>query len=117
MKSQKLEPKHDTNIILQQAGPNLLEIVTFNAFSPVEASDVFVIQSVSGGGSTFDYLAFYSTSFQLIFLRGRTHVRIKGQNLIFYLESYATTYNIYFIRQRTLPRFLVHYTGVWITLT
>ena len=43
--------------------------------------------------------------------RGRTHIRIKGQNLNFYLESHAATDNIYFIRLRSLPRNLVHYTG------
>ena len=49
-------------------------------------------------------------------LMARTHVRIKGQNLNFYLETHATTYNIYFIRLRIQPRFLVHYTGVWMAL-
>ena len=46
-------------------------------------------------------------------LRGRTHVRIKGQNLNFYLETHATPHNIhatphniYFIRLRILPRIL-----------
>ena len=48
--------------------------------------------------------------------RGRTHVLIKGQNLNFYLETHATPHNIYFIRLRILPRILVHYTGVWMTL-
>ena len=54
--------------------------------------------------------------FRLQPLRGRTHVRIKGQNLNFYLETHATPHNIYFIRLRILPRILVHYTGVWMTL-
>ena len=47
------------------------------------------------------------------FLRGRTHVHIKGQNLNFYLETHATPQsihatpqNIYFIRLRILPRIL-----------
>ena len=46
-------------------------------------------------------------------LRGRTHVRIKGQNLNFYLETHATSHNIhtiphniYFMRLRILPRIL-----------
>ena len=46
-------------------------------------------------------------------VRGRTHVRIKGQNLNFYLENHATPHNIhatphniYFIRLRILPRIL-----------
>ena len=34
----------------------------------------------------------------------------------FYLETHATTHNIYFIQLRILLRFLVHYTGVWMTL-
>ena len=45
--------------------------------------------------------------------RGRTHVRIKGQNLNFYLETHATPHNIgatphdiYFIQLRILPRIL-----------
>ena len=38
---------------------------------------------------------------------GRTHVRIKGQNLNFYLETHATPNDIYFIvRLRILPRIL-----------
>ena len=44
-------------------------------------------------------------------LRGRTHIRIKGQNLNFYLENHATPHNIhatchniYFIRLRILHR-------------
>ena len=52
-------------------------------------------------------------------LRGRTHVRIKGQNLNLYLDTHATPHNIhatpnniYFIRPKILPRILVHYTGV-----
>ena len=47
---------------------------------------------------------------------GRTHVRIKGQNLNFYLEIHATTHHFYFTRLRILPRNLVHNTGVWMTL-
>ena len=46
-------------------------------------------------------------------LRGRTHIRIKGQNLNFYLETHATPQNIhttphiiYFIRLRILPKIL-----------
>ena len=46
-------------------------------------------------------------------IRGRTHVRMKGQNLNFYLETHATPHNIhatphniYFIRLRILPRIL-----------
>ena len=46
----------------------------------------------------------------------RKHDRMKGQNLNFYLETHATTHNIYFIGLRILPRFLVHYIGVWMTL-
>ena len=45
--------------------------------------------------------------------RGRTHVRIKGQNLNFYLETHATPHNIhatphniYLIWLRILPRIL-----------
>ena len=60
---------------------------------------------------------------QIWSFRGRTHIRIKGQNLNFYLETHATPHNIhatphniYFIRLRILPRILVHYTGVWMTL-
>ena len=48
-----------------------------------------------------------------LFLRGRTHVRFKGQNLNFFLETHATPHNIhvtphniYFIRLRFLPRIL-----------
>ena len=55
---------------------------------------------------------------------GRTHVRMKGQNLNFYLETHTTPHNIhttpiiftYFIWPKILPRILVHYTGVWMTL-
>ena len=43
-------------------------------------------------------------------------VRKKGQNLNFYLETDATPHNIYFIRLRIMPKFLVHHTGVWMTL-
>ena len=50
------------------------------------------------------------------FVNARTHVRIKGQNLIFYLETHATTHNIYFLWRRILPRNLVYYTDVWMTL-
>ena len=48
---------------------------------------------------------------------GRTHVRIKGQNLNFYyLETHATTQNISFIWQRILPRNSLYYTDVWMIL-
>ena len=47
---------------------------------------------------------------------GRTHICIKGQNLNFFLETHATMHNIYFIPLRILPRILVHYTSVWMTL-
>ena len=49
-------------------------------------------------------------------IMAHTHVRIEGQNLNFYLKTHATPQNIYFIRLRILPRNLVHYTGVCITL-
>ena len=49
-------------------------------------------------------------------LIARTHFGIKGQNLNFYLETHATTQNIYFRWLRILPRNLVNYTGVWMTL-
>ena len=51
-----------------------------------------------------------------LLVMGRIHVRIKGKNLNFYLETHATTHNIYFIWLWILPRNLVHYTGVWMTL-
>ena len=60
----------------------------------------------------------HTTSYHRMFrqknsFRGRTQVRIKGQNLNFYLETHAaTTHDIYFIRLRILPRDLAHYTGV-----
>ena len=48
---------------------------------------------------------------------GRTHVRIKGENLNFYLETQSTTHNIYYFKRiRILSRNLVHYTDVWMTL-
>ena len=61
---------------------------------------------------------YYSTddffpTFKISWLRGRTHVRIKGHNLNFYLETHTTPHNIhekphniYFIRLRILPRIL-----------
>ena len=52
----------------------------------------------------------------ILLLMGRTHVRIKGENLNFYLETQSTTHNIYFKRLRILSRNLVHYTDVWMTL-
>ena len=58
----------------------------------------------------------FNCSFWKKTLMALTHVSIKGQNLNFYLETHATTHNIYFIRLRVLPRNLVHYTGVWMTL-
>ena len=52
--------------------------------------------------------------------RGRTHVRIKGQNLNFNLQTHATPHNIHatphdisFIWQKFCPESWVHYTGVW----
>ena len=40
---------------------------------------------------------FHSQSYLYSSLMGRTHVRIKGQNLSFYLETHVTTHNIYFM--------------------
>ena len=49
-------------------------------------------------------------------LMARTPIRIKHQNLNLYLEIQSTMHNIYFIGLKILPRNLVHYTGVWMTL-
>ena len=58
----------------------------------------------------------YTNASSIFFIMGRTHVRIKGQNLNFYQETHATMYNIYFIRLRILPGNVAHYTAVWMTL-
>ena len=49
-------------------------------------------------------------------LRGRTRVRIKGQNLNFYLETHANSINICFMWLRHLIRVLVNCADVWMTL-
>ena len=84
--------------------------------SEVESNFIFAALRTGGGWSRPGVCLSIYDCCEHSRLRGCTHVRIKGQNLNFYLDTHATTHNIYFIRLRILPRFLVHYTGVWMTL-